>query len=389
MLAFILAVAGVWWEILRWVSMLNERLVYIVDDFDPTFVSSNVGMMIRKFVSCGMRVSVLTNLTEVNSQITEVVCGVSLIKVRSRLEFSSWLIRNLSGFDCVFTYNTRRVNTFLVLLRLLFGKRLVIKTDRLVGLDFSSFKAALRSVVRIVCPLVVADIIIYESPAVFDRLRPFARSERSVCLPNCVPVDSHDALLRRFAKEGGQIKEKVVLFVGRVSPEKGIDILINAFDKCCRVHGDWRLEIVGPIRDSNYYSELRILVATLGLEEMVAFRGDFYGEELYRWYHRASIFCLPSLREGMPNVIPDAMFFGCAVVASDVGEIGYQLDGSGLLVSPGSATELCCALERLVSSAELRDRFGAAGRARVVREFSMMDRYASLEALLASRLARG
>jgi glycosyltransferase involved in cell wall biosynthesis len=159
-----------------------------------------------------------------------------------------------------------------------------------------------------------------------------------------------------------------VLCVGRLVPQKGLDILVEAVAVLARRDVDIRLVLVGsgPLEAS-----LRHKVRRLGLEERVRFEGAVGQDDIGRYYAGADLFCLPSFAEGVPVVLMEAMATGRPVIATRVAGIPELVDDgtSGLLVAPGSVEQLVTALERLASSAELRERMGLAGRRKVEQDF--------------------
>jgi len=141
-----------------------------------------------------------------------------------------------------------------------------------------------------------------------------------------------------------------VLYVGRLSEEKGLRELLEATDGMARVIvGD------GPLRD--------------GIPEAAGFVGP---SMLGPYYERASVVVCPSRREGYGVVAREAMAYGRPVVASAVGGLVDAVeDGvTGLLVPPRDPAALRAAIERLLGDAELRRRLGDAARARAVEHLS-------------------
>jgi glycosyltransferase involved in cell wall biosynthesis len=141
-----------------------------------------------------------------------------------------------------------------------------------------------------------------------------------------------------------------VLYVGRLSEEKGVPELLRATSELPRVIvGD------GPLRD--------------GIPEAVGFVPP---GELGTYYDRASVVACPSRREGYGVVAREAMAHGRPVVATAVGGLSDAVEErvTGLLVPPGDPTALRGAIERLLGDAELRRRLGAAARERVREELS-------------------
>jgi len=141
-----------------------------------------------------------------------------------------------------------------------------------------------------------------------------------------------------------------VLYVGRLSAEKGIlDLVEAARGLPLRVVGD------GPLRSHVPDAAGFVAPGALG-----------------PWYERAAVVAVPSRREGYGVVAREAMAWGRPVVASAVGGLLDAVDDgvTGVLVPPGDVRALRSALERLLGDAELRARLGAAGREKVQRELS-------------------
>jgi glycosyltransferase involved in cell wall biosynthesis len=141
-----------------------------------------------------------------------------------------------------------------------------------------------------------------------------------------------------------------VLYAGRLSPEKGVRELVAAADGVpLVVAGD------GPLRD-----------------EVPGALGFVPHDELERLYERSAVVACPSHREGFGVVCAEAMAYGRPVVAGDVGGLRDLVvhEETGLLVPPGDVEALRAALQRLLADAELRHRFGQAGRARISEHFT-------------------
>ena len=136
-----------------------------------------------------------------------------------------------------------------------------------------------------------------------------------------------------------------VLFAGRLSPEKRIDVVAAATDGLPRIiAGD------GPLRD--------LLPDALGFVPQ---------DKLFGLYEQAAVVLLTSEREGLPNVVLEAMARGKTVVSTPVGGIPAVIeDGeTGLLVPIGDVEATRAAVERALGDTELRRRLGAAARERV------------------------
>lgn len=172
-----------------------------------------------------------------------------------------------------------------------------------------------------------------------------------------------DAQLAQFAAVGRTPAPGRLICVGRLSAEKGHRFLLEAMALVVARGGDPRLDIVGsgPLE-----GELRRLADGLGLGGRVAFHGYVpYGPELFALYAGAEALVVPSLQEGFPQVINEALCVGLPVVASAVGGIpGALRDGeTALLVAPGDPTALAAALARVGADGCLRARLEEQGRA--------------------------
>lgn len=159
-----------------------------------------------------------------------------------------------------------------------------------------------------------------------------------------------------------------VLFVGRLVPEKGLGLLVDAVARLHRRQTGVRLTVVGtgPLEAS-----LREQVSRLGLSDVVELVGPRGQEELPSLYAEADVFCLPSFDEGLPVVLLEALSTELPVVTTRITGIPELVqDGTnGLLVEPGDVSQLALALATLAGDAGLRHRLGRAGRRRVMDEF--------------------
>jgi glycosyltransferase involved in cell wall biosynthesis len=166
-----------------------------------------------------------------------------------------------------------------------------------------------------------------------------------------------------------------VLAVGRQVPKKGFDVLVRACALLAAEGVDVELVVVGENGEAG--PQLQRLVAELELDARVRFRGPSTQVELLREYRSAAVFCAPSRivadgdRDGIPNVLMEAMASGVPVVATDVSGIPelVQHGVNGLLVTPDDPRSLAAAIGSLARDRALAQRLGAAGRATVAEHF--------------------
>jgi glycosyltransferase involved in cell wall biosynthesis len=159
-----------------------------------------------------------------------------------------------------------------------------------------------------------------------------------------------------------------LLSVGRLAPAKGQLLLVQA---CAALHREglpFELVIVGDGPDR---ARLEDAVRRQRLGSCVRFTGALNQAEVRAELARADAFVLPSLAEGIPVVLMEAMASGVPCVTSPVNGIPelIQHDHSGLLATPGDAQALAVQLQRVITDATLRRRLATAGRTQVERVF--------------------
>jgi glycosyltransferase involved in cell wall biosynthesis len=184
--------------------------------------------------------------------------------------------------------------------------------------------------------------------------------------------DRSEARSRLGVRQNG----RMVLWVGRMVPVKGLDVLMSAWGRLGPPASDWQLFLVG---DGPMRASLRLQTARLGIENRVVFVGGRPHAELADWYRAADLVALPSLSEGVPNVLLEALACGTPFVASDVGGVSEIGAGSPcVLVRAGDPLELAVALER---------RLAEPGRASLPAGFTLAESAAAITGVLASAVA--
>lgn len=179
------------------------------------------------------------------------------------------------------------------------------------------------------------------------------------------------------------------VYVGRLSAEKDVATLLRAVAIVVAARPSFRLRIAGS---GACAAELSSLTESLGLNEHVEFLGDV--RDVPMLFRGASLFVLPSLTEGLPLTVLEAMACGMPVVATRVGGTPEAVaDGSsGLLVPPGDPARLAAAMLKVYDDGAMARDMGIAGRRRCEEHFDvgvMVGKYESLyEDVLRGRKAR-
>ncbi|MFE4700665.1 glycosyltransferase [Streptomyces sp. NPDC056738] len=156
-----------------------------------------------------------------------------------------------------------------------------------------------------------------------------------------------------------------VVSVGRLTDQKGIDMLLDAWAEVAPLHPDWRLRIYGSGEDEEI---LRKQCTALGLDESVDWMGRT--SDVPGALRGGSVFVLSSRGEGFPLALMEAMAAGLPCAAFDCAPGVHEIvrDGEdGLLATLGNTGELARRLDTLMSDKALRDSMGDAARANVQR----------------------
>jgi len=185
--------------------------------------------------------------------------------------------------------------------------------------------------------------------------------EQVVIIPNAVPVP---AAPHRPAD--GRCR---VLFLGRLEQRKGADRLLAALHAPAMAEIDCDVVMAGD-GDIDFY---RDMAQSLGVLGRVRFTGWLDRPAVVELMATSDVLVLPSLNEGLPMAILEAMAHGLAVVTTPVGAITDVIreEETGLLVPPGDAGALASALRRVITDSELRGRLGQQARALAQAEFDV------------------
>ncbi len=157
------------------------------------------------------------------------------------------------------------------------------------------------------------------------------------------------------AKWSIPLEEPLILFLSRLIPRKGADVLIEAFAQVCSTSG--RLVIAGPEGERGYRSYLEKCAKESGVGDRVLFTGPLYDEEKRAALADADLFVLPSRYENFANAPAEAIACGVPVIISDACGIRTLVEGRAGLVIPPEKEALIAALGRMLSDSALHARF--------------------------------
>ena len=156
-------------------------------------------------------------------------------------------------------------------------------------------------------------------------------------------------------------RDKTILFLGRIEPKKGVDLLLRAF-ALAGIGREWSIDVVGPVWSKTYQSGLQAIVGEFGLEQRVRFHGALFGEKKQKLMRAAWVMAVPSHSEvaGLVNLEAAAMCLP-TITTLQTGLHDWER-GGGMLIEP-NVDSLRRALEKACSwSVQEQRQRGAASR---------------------------
>lgn len=363
------------------------RILLINYEFPPVGggAANATSFLARALVELGHEVTVLTTaFGPLHGATTE--SGVDVVRVRTLrrsadrsnpVEMLSFLLAaaipglrlaRRRGFNFTMALFTIPSGPIACLLRLALGIPYLVS---LRGGDVPGFVPEINRIHRLIAPLRRA--VLRRACAVVANSDSLARlSESADPFPVKVIPNGVDPLA--FAPEGsvepGAENEFRILFVGRLHSQKNVGALLESAAALATLPGPRVVvEIVG---DGPERPALAKLAEQTGVTRVLRWHGWLDKQQVLACYRRAHVFVNPSLYEGMPNTVLEAMACAVPVVASRVG--GNQdlvvEDETGFLFDLAAPQQMTAALQRMRLDPSLGPRLGARGRQRVIDGFS-------------------
>jgi GalNAc-alpha-(1->4)-GalNAc-alpha-(1->3)-diNAcBac-PP-undecaprenol alpha-1,4-N-acetyl-D-galactosaminyltransferase len=222
-----------------------------------------------------------------------------------------------------------------------------------------------------------AQALVVQTEAVRLQMETVMGGREIYVIPNAVDVPAADASAReqRKSTDGSQ----QIAAMGRLTPQKGFDLLIDAFAQAAEGHPRWSLTILG---EGPERAGLEALIRARGLEGRVRLAG--WEAEPSAVLRNCDAFVLSSRFEGFPNALLEAMALGLPAISFDCPSgpaeiIRHKVDG--LLVPPGDVPALSAAIRSLMSDDPFRARLGKEA-VRVVERFSSESYFAAWDEVL-------
>ncbi len=275
-------------------------------------------------------------------------------------------------------------NALGLLLRRFWPMRLVttvhgwVEHTRRTGLYYRIDRFCLPRYERVIC---VSDDLRRES------LAAGVPESRCLLLENGIDTDDYrrrQTIAEAKSRLGLRTDRLTIGAVGRLSPEKGFDLLIRAAARLIASGHDLELLIAGQGSEKEPLTQL---AAELGCADRVRLLG--YVADPRTLYEALDVYALSSLREGLPNVLLEAMALEVPVVATRIAGVPRLVSHqeNGLLIEPRSVEALTASLDEMLSHADLRARLAHAGRETVETRYSFARRMRRIRELYDGMLA--
>lgn len=202
-----------------------------------------------------------------------------------------------------------------------------------------------------------ADAIIVLTENMKKEINSFGFNLKNIfIIPNGIEPNESKDLSRNDMRKDLKIDEveKIILFVGTLKNVKGIKYLIKAINIVKEKGLKTKLLLIG---DGEQKKELEKLSDKLNLKENVNFIGRVNNKEIYKYMVASDIFVLPSLSEGLPVVILEAMASGLPIIATKVGGVPEILKDkeNGFLVDPKNSEQIAEKIIHLISNDNIRE----------------------------------
>lgn len=331
-----------------------NSITFVIGSLDLGGAQRVLVNLANYFSSNGMKVNIIYSMEFKNKPAYKVSENINFYKVPSNIKL------NVKGFV------NGKINNFLILkhLRTKFKE---LDSDIIISfLDKTNVRCIIANFM-LKTPLVISERISYDflqsKSWRFLRKLFYPFSDGMVVLSKYDfnkydfvknkkiifnPLNIDETLKVKFEK-----KEKIILAAGRLEKQKGFDRLIKAISKFNTK--EWKVFILG---EGSERGPLESLISKYNLGKQVFLLGN--KDDIYEYYNRASIFVLSSRYEGFPNVLAEAMAYGCSCIAFDckTGPSDIIEDNvNGVLVPDGKIDLLAKGIEKVLNDVELRKQF--------------------------------
>jgi GalNAc-alpha-(1->4)-GalNAc-alpha-(1->3)-diNAcBac-PP-undecaprenol alpha-1,4-N-acetyl-D-galactosaminyltransferase len=326
-----------------------KNIVFIGGGLKGGGQERSLSSLANYFAGEGHRVSIINlfkteQFFEINSKIEVFWPGISRVKY-NRIIYAGLIVPYLRSTirkihpDVILSYG-EWFNPYVILATRLMGIPLFVFDRMGPGINLGPVVGPARTLLYR-----YAEGIIVQTSYAQNLLSSKTKTKNITVIPNPVNVIETDT----------SAKEKRVVTVGRLAKEKGHIHLIRAF--AALAHNDWTLHVIGDGPEKQNLEQEAVMA---GISERVIFYGHL--KKFEEILGRSSIFVLPSLSEGFPNALIEAMSVPLACISSNciAGPGDIIKEGvNGLLVEPANESELTAAMNTLIENTEMRNQIAS------------------------------
>lgn len=331
------------------ILFINNRMAFLRSD-GSFYVSKAAGSLVEKFLLDGNEIFFLQSY--MNVEMTEESFADYKLPFSSQIHYvmverkypKIWLyfllylkgIVHSSKVDFLYIFYPDRLSYLGLLSKLFFKKKYGLYVRGCLGIYTFKSKILYR----------FSDICCTVSPQITDFINSRVKTKRAYTISPMIDLSiSEDEVKKDYSKGISKI-----LFVGRLTVDKGVKELLDAFVELCKVTPNLELYFVGDgplheelIRDAEY-SQVKNRVHFCGHVSSI--------DDLREYYKKADILCLPSYHEGFPRVLYEAMLMKVAIVTTFVGTIPYLMSDSYncFKIEPRNSKSILTVFERLLSA---------------------------------------
>ncbi|KAA5548772.1 glycosyltransferase [Adhaeribacter rhizoryzae] len=203
----------------------------------------------------------------------------------------------------------------------------------------------------------------------YQDIRKFGLTNPVSIIPNGVDLPDTKPVTQKPAWYAQTNNRKVVLFISRLHPKKGIENMLEAWATLSQ-HPDWCLVIAGW-GDNEYAQSLKNKVRELGLENSIIFTGPLFNQEKHLAFTHADAFILPSLSEGLPMAILEAWSYKVPAVITPACNIPEGYEANAAIKIEPNPTNIAAGLQHLFSlTDDQRQELGQNGYDLVLQKYT-------------------
>ncbi|BFU78240.1 glycosyltransferase family 4 protein [Arcobacter sp. 15-2] len=287
---------------------MKNKILIIHYEFYKNYLNKNIGYFIDSAISKGYEVDFLTLSSNIHENLKK--DNFKIIPIDENhmesINLYLYIFKNRSIYKYVWIYPSYKYINFLLLFLRILDVKPIIKTDSMIIKKYTRFSPYwIRQQVKKKLTSLLAYKIIVENKKLLD----FYSTKKTLQYSLGLPQKNLDIIKELSTNIK---KEKTILYIGRINHAKGLDRLIEVFERLImsrKINNEFNLKIVGKVVEQEYYNNLFKKVQESDiLKTRVSFQNERNGKDYYKEILKASLVVLPTRNEGLPNILADCYF---------------------------------------------------------------------------------